>query len=164
MDFGDIVATYSERIYWTVRRIVVSHEDANDVVQNVFIKAWGAYGDFRGQCSVYTWLYRIAVNESLSFLRSSRRHTFVTPELAERELSSMLDSGAPFDGEQVEKQLQIAIQTLPERQKAVFLMRYYDETPYAEISQILGASEGALKASYHHAAKKIEEQLNVSLL
>lgn len=164
MDFERIVEEYSERIYWTVRRLVASHDDANDVVQNVFIKVWQALDNFKGNASIYTWLYRIAINESLTFLRTSRAHNLIGGDAGEREMQSLLDSSCHFDGDAVERSLQMAIQKLPERQRAVFLMRYYDETPYAQMAEILNVSQGALKASYHHAAKKIEEQLNISIL
>lgn len=163
-DFEQIVDQYSERIYWVVRRMVASHDDANDVVQNTFIKVWQALPDFRGQSSIYTWIYRIAVNQALSFLRSERSRPNVGGEMAERELAAIIDYGGHFDGTQAERALQIAIQKLPEKQRAVFLLRYYDEMPYAEMAVVLETSEGALKASYHHAVKKIEQELNVSIL
>ena len=154
--FNQLVKTYQERLYWHVRRMVLDHEDANDVLQNVFIKVWRALADFREQSGLYTWLYRIATNETLTFLEQKKRRTAVSLSDEETDLSNRLAAQPGFDDRQLEWKLQKAIQGLPEKQKLVFNLRYFDEMPYEKMSEILGTSVGALKASYHHAVKKIE--------
>lgn len=161
MDFEKIVKEYSRRIYYVVRRIVRDHDDADDVVQNTFVKAWGARDSFRGESGVYTWLYRIAVNEALAFLRNNQKMQFASGEEAERELRVLYDNDPYFDGDQAQKALCMAVDTLPAKQKAVFTLRYFEEMSYADMSEVLETSQGALKASYHHAQKKVEEQLNL---
>jgi len=158
MAFHMLVTKYQKRIYWQVRRIIIDHDDANDVVQNTFIKVWKSLDSFKESSQLYTWLYRIATNESLTFLKQKRAPLYVSFESVERGLSRKMDDNY-FKGDEIEKKLQNAILTLPEKQRIVFNMRYYDETPYEEMSQVLDTSVGALKASYHHAAKKIEEYL-----
>jgi RNA polymerase sigma-70 factor (ECF subfamily) len=156
--FNSIVKKYQEKLYWHVRRLVVDHDDANDVLQNVFIKVWNALGQFREDSQLYTWLYRIATNECLTFLEQQKKRSTVSLEDTEGTLlSSKIKADAAFDANKLEWRLQLAIEALPERQRLVFNLRYYDEMPYEEMSRILETSEGALKASYHHAAKKIEE-------
>jgi RNA polymerase sigma-70 factor (ECF subfamily) len=141
-----------------VRRLVVAHDDANDVLQNVFIKVWNGLANFREDSQLYTWLYRIATNESLSFLeQQKRRGTISLDEEGSETLANQVKADTNFDANKLEWKLQVAIQKLPEKQRLVFNLRYFDEMPYQEMSRILETSEGALKASYHHAAKKIEE-------
>lgn len=156
--FNKIVRTYNKRIYWHVRKIVICHEDANDVVQNTFINAWKGLENFRAESKLYTWLYRIATNESLNFLKKKRKHIFQSIDAVNYQLESKID-GNHFSGSEIEKKLQKAILTLPTKQRLVFNMKYFDELKYDEISEILGTSVGALKASYHHAKQKIENYL-----
>jgi RNA polymerase sigma-70 factor (ECF subfamily) len=137
--------------------MVVDHDDANDVLQNMFIKVWNALDNFREDSQLYTWLYRIATNESLTFLQQQKRRSAVSLNDVENGLSNKVKADTGFDANKLEWKLQLAIQQLPEKQRAVFNLRYYDEMPYEEMSRVLETSEGALKASYHHAVKKIEE-------
>ena len=157
--FTAIIKKYQERLYWHIRRMVVEHEDANDVLQNMFIKVWRGLENFREDSQLYTWLYRIGTNEALTFLaaRKKRRSSSLSDD--ESGLSNQLRSDEGFDANKLEWKLQLGIQSLPEKQRIVFTLRYYDEMPYHEMSQVLDTSEGALKASYHHAAKKIEEYI-----
>ncbi len=155
--FTAIVKKYQERIYWHVRRMVIDHEDANDVLQNAFIKIWKGLENFREDSQLYTWLYRIATNESLSFLDQQKKKGAISFNDIEEGFSNKVKADENFDANRLEWKLQLAIQQLPEKQRLVFNLRYYDEMPYEEMSKILETSEGALKASYHHAAKKIEE-------
>lgn len=157
--FTAIVKKYQEKVYWHIRRMVINHSDADDVLQNVFIKVWNALDNFREDSLLYTWLYRIATNECLTFLDQQKKRTSVSWEDAEASLSNKIKADEAFDGKKLEWKLQLAIQQLPEKQRLVFNLRYYDEMPYEEMSRILETSEGALKASYHHAAKKIEEYI-----
>ena len=155
--FTAIIKKYQERLYWHIRRMVVDHEDANDVLQNAFIKVWNGLENFKEESQLYTWLYRIATNESLTFLESRKKRSAVSLSDVESGLSNKIKADQHFDASKLEWELQLAIQQLPEKQKLVFSLRYYDEMPYEEMSKVLDTSEGALKASYHHAAKKIEE-------
>ncbi len=155
--FTVIIKKYQEKLYWHVRRMVVDHDDANDVLQNVFIKVWNGLENFREDSQLYTWLYRIATNECLTFLEQQKRKAAVSLSDIEEGLSNKVKADDNFDANRLEWKLQLAIQQLPEKQKIVFNLRYYDEMPYEEMSRVLDTSEGALKASYHHAAKKIEE-------
>jgi len=155
--FTSIVKKYQEKIYWQIRRIVVCHDDANDVMQNVFIKAWNGLDNFRADSKLSTWLYRIAVNESLTFLEQQKRKSSISLDEGTLNLEEKLHSEKDFDANKAVWKLQLAIQQLPEKQRIVFNLRYFEETPYEEMSQILDTSVGALKASYHHAVKKIEE-------
>jgi RNA polymerase sigma-70 factor (ECF subfamily) len=154
--FTELLKKYSERLYWHIRRLVVSHDDAHDVLQNVSIKVWKALADFREEANLYTWLYRIATNEALSFLESQKRHSTLSLSDHEGVLENKLHSEKGFDANKLEWKLQQAIQSLPEKQRVVFNLRYYDEMPYEQMSEITGTSIGALKASYHHAVKKVE--------
>ena len=154
--FTLIIKKHEEKLYWHIRRMVVSHEDANDVLQNMFIKVWNALGNFREDSQLYTWLYRIATNECLSFLEQQKKRSSVSLSDVENGLSNRLKADKHFDANKLEWKLQVAIQQLPEKQRVVFNLRYYDEMPYEKMSRILETSEGALKASYHHAVKKIE--------
>jgi RNA polymerase sigma factor (sigma-70 family) len=155
--FTAIIKKYQEKLYWHIRRMVVDHDDANDVLQNVFIKVWKGLENFREDSQLYTWLYRIGTNESLTFLDQQKRRATVSMDETESSLSNKIKADEGFDANKLEWKLQLAIQQLPEKQRAVFTLRYYDEMPYEEMSRVLETSEGALKASYHHAAKKIEE-------
>jgi RNA polymerase sigma factor (sigma-70 family) len=158
--FTLIIRKYQERLYWHVRRMVIDHEDANDVLQNVFIKAWNHLLQFREESSLYTWLYRIATNESITFLQKEKKRSAVSLDQTDKEyLKDRLQADKYFDPKKIEWKLQLAIQELPEKQKIVFSLRYFDEMPYEEMSRVLETSEGALKASYHHAVKKVEEYL-----
>ncbi len=153
-----LMVCYQERLYWVIRRIVESHDDTDDVLQNTFIKAFKNISRFEARSSLFTWLYRIATNEALSF-KKSRMRKAIQPM---PESGMMLAGGSVSNGdseEQVLEKLESALRTLPDRQRQVFEMRYYDELSYEEIGQLLNLSEGALKASYHHAAKKIEQFL-----
>jgi RNA polymerase sigma-70 factor (ECF subfamily) len=155
--FTSIVKKYQEKLYWHIRRMVIEHEDANDVLQNMFVKVWNALENFREDSQLYTWLYRIATNECLTFLEQQKRRSTTSFSEVETGLSNKIKADQGFDANKLEWKLQLAIQQLPEKQRLVFNLRYYDEMPYEEMSRILETSEGALKASYHHAAKKIEE-------
>jgi RNA polymerase sigma-70 factor (ECF subfamily) len=155
--FEIIVRQYSEQLYWLVRRIVLRHEDADDVVQNTFIKAWNAIDRFHGDSKIITWLSRIAINESLDFLRKQKNTVHASDNEADTSIAQQLMADDYFDGDELEAQLQEAIAQLPEVQRTVFNLRYFDEMKYSQISKIMGTSEGALKASYHIAVKKISE-------
>ena len=156
--FEEIVNHYSQPLYWQIRRLVVDHEDADDVLQNTFIKAWTNITTFRGESKLSTWLYKIAYNESLTFLNHKRE------QLSIDDLNAMtvesLEGDPYFDGDETQLMLQEAINSLPDKQKAVFNMKYFEEMKYEEMSQITGTSIGALKASFHLAVKKIEEYFN----
>lgn len=154
-----IIKKYQEKLYWHIRRMVVDHEDANDVLQNMFIKVWRNLANFREDSQLYTWLYRIATNESLSFLEQQKKRSSASLSDDDSYLSNKLVADKDFDEKKLEWKLQKAIQELPEKQKAVFNLRYFEEMPYEEMSKVLETSEGALKASYHHAVKKIEEYI-----
>jgi RNA polymerase sigma-70 factor (ECF subfamily) len=155
--FTDILKKYQERLYWHVRRMVINHDDADDVLQNMFIKVWAGLDNFREDSQLYTWLYRIATNESLTFLNQQKKRNAISLNDDENGLSNTIKSDTHFDANKLEWKLQLGIQSLPEKQRLVFNLRYYDEMPYEQMSRVLDTSEGALKASYHHAAKKIEE-------
>src|SRR4249919_790153 len=155
--FTAIIKKYQEKLYWHIRRMVVDHEDANDVLQNMFIKVWNGLENFREDSQLYTWLYRIATNESLTFLEQQKKRSSLSLDNLESGLENKIIADKNFDANRLEWKLQLAIQQLPEKQRAVFTLRYYDEMPYEEMSRVLETSEGALKASYHHAVKKIED-------
>ncbi|MCW3075338.1 MAG: polymerase sigma factor [Flaviaesturariibacter sp.] len=157
--YTTLIKKYQERLYWHVRRIVVDHDDANDVLQNVFIRVWKALENFQEQSQLYTWLYRIATNESLTFLEGKKKRASVSLSNEENGFENQIKADTNFDANKLEWKLQLAIQKLPEKQKLVFSLRYYDEMPYEEMSRVLDTSEGALKASYHHAVKKIEDYI-----
>src|SRR6202008_376550 len=157
--FTRIIKKYQEKLYWHIRRMVVTHEDANDVLQNLFIKVWNGLENFREDSQLYTWLYKIATNESLTFIQQQKKRTSVSLSDVENGLSNQLKADKNFDPNKIEWKLQLAIQQLPEKQRVVFNLRYYDEMPYEEMSRMLDTSEGALKASYHHAVKKIEDYI-----
>lgn len=153
--FDLLMRTYGEQVYWQIRKMVVNHDDANDLLQNCFIKAWNNIHNFRGDAKLSTWLYKIAVNESINFLNKERQRQGLTEDGGDSYLLQNVESDPYFDGDALQLELQRAIMKLPEKQRLVFNMRYYDELKYEEISEILGTSVGALKASYHHAVKKI---------
>ena len=158
MSIHYLIKQHQERLYWHIRKIVIDHDDTDDVLQNTFIKAWKGMENFKGDAKIYTWLFRIGTNESISFLRQKRTN-LISIHPIEYHLSNKLSSDSFFKGDEIQLKLQKAILTLPEKQRIVFNMRYYDETPYEEMSEILETSVGALKASYHIAAKKVEEVL-----
>ena len=157
--FTAIIKKYQEKLYWHIRRMVVEHEDANDVLQNVFIRVWNGLENFREDAQLYTWLYRIATNECLSYLEQQKRKSALPLDESESGLSNKIVADKFFDPNKLEWKLQLAIQQLPDKQRVVFTLRYYDEMPYEEMSRVLDTSEGALKASYHHAVKKIEDYI-----
>ena len=160
-EFNDIVREYSEPLYWHIRGIVNSHEDADDILQDTFVKIWRSLPDFRGESAVSTWVWRIATNEALSFLRKKRVRAMLQFKSID-EQAERTDSGDPwFNGDEAARKLSVAIAKLPDKQRAVFHMRYYEEMPYEQIAEITGTSVGALKASYHIAQDKIKEQLNL---
>ncbi|HYX08056.1 MAG TPA: sigma-70 family RNA polymerase sigma factor [Bacteroidales bacterium] len=156
--FNLIVRTYQERLYWHIRRIVTEHEDADDVLQNTFIKVWKALGQFREEAGLFTWLFKIATNESLTFLKKKKRKQLLSLRL-EKEYKNQYVENSFFSGDEIQIKLQEAIHKLPRKQQLVFNMKYFDDIKYEEMSKILNTSVGALKASYHHAVKKIEKEL-----
>lgn len=159
MALHHLIEKYQQKIYWQIRKIVIDHDDADDVMQNTFIKVWKGLENFKEESQLFTWLYRIATNEALTFLRQKQKRNTVSLEPIEYQLSQTLESDEYFKGDAIQLKLQQAILSLPEKQRVVFNMRYYDEMPYEQMSSVLETSVGALKASYHHAAKKIEEYL-----
>lgn len=158
--FEEIVRTFSEQLYWQIRHMVYSHDDANDLLQNTFIKAWQNIDSFQGYSKISTWLYRIAINETLTFINRQKAIQTVAIDDPDINLDERLEGDPYFDGNETEEQLQQAIATLPEKQRMVFNMKYFDEMKYEDMSEILGTSVGALKASYHIAVKKIEDYFN----
>jgi RNA polymerase sigma factor (sigma-70 family) len=157
--FNMIVRKYTERLYWHIRKLVISHDDTDDVLQNTFMKAFNGLEDFREDAQLFTWLYRIATNEALTFLNQKKRKFFLPLVDVERQLSNSLETDEYFSGDELQKQLQKAILTLPEKQRVVFNLKYFEEMKYEEMAEILDTSVGALKASYHHAVKKIENYI-----
>lgn len=159
--FEWVVKEYSQQLYWQIRRMVLVHEDANDVLQNTFIKAWSYIDSFRGTAKLSTWLYRIAYNESLSFIKNAKlQSNMMKIDDSDSLLIEKLESDPYFSGDQIQVHLQKAILQLPEKQQEVFRLRYFDEMPYDEMSELTGTTVGGLKSSYHHAVKKIEEYFN----
>lgn len=154
--FEEVISKYSEQLYWQIRRMVQCHDDASDILQNVFLKAWSSIDQFRGAAKVSTWLHKIAINESLSHLEQRRKKQTTPLDDTEINLSELIEADEYIDGDELQKKFRHAIASLPEKQRLVFNMRYFDEMPYEKISNILGTSVGALKASYHLAAKKIQ--------
>ena len=154
--FTQLVKKYQERLYWHIRRMVVTHEDTDDILQNVFIKVWKNLGDFREEANLYTWLYRIATNETLTWIEQQKKRSSISLSDTENPWVNKLEAQKGFDANKLEWRLQQAIQGLPEKQRIVFNLRYYDELPYEEMAKVLDTSVGSLKASYHHAVKKVE--------
>ena len=155
--FGEVIKLYGEPLYWQIRRMVESHEDADDLLQNTFMKAWSSIENFRGDAELSTWLYKIAINESITFMARERKRLNISIDNEESHLIDMIEADTFIDGDELALKLRKAIATLPEKQRLVFNMRYFDEMKYEQMSEILGTSVGALKASYHLAAKKIEQ-------
>ena len=160
--FREMVEKYSEQLYWHVRELVGSHEDADDILQEVFVKVWKALPGFRGDSSVNTWLWRIATNEALSFLRKQKVRAALRFSSLDAEAERVLDSDPWFDGDEAQRRLAVAVAKLPDKQRAVFCMRYFEEMPYEEISAITGTSVGALKSSYHQATEKIKASVELA--
>lgn len=161
--FNQLVRKYQERVYWHIRKMVIDHDDADDIVQEVFIKVYKNIGKFREDAQLFTWIYRIATNECLTFLNKKKRRFFLPIGDVEAELNNKLDSSSNMDGNEIQIKLQKALLKLPAKQRLVFNMKYYDDMKYEEIANITETSVGALKASYHHAVKKIEELLKMEL-
>lgn len=155
--FGDMIKLYTEPLYRQIRRMVQSHDDANDLLQNTFLKAWQNIENFRGDAKLSTWLYKIAVNESLSHLERERKRQGLSLDDEESHIVNLIEADKDIDGDRLAQLLREAIASLPEKQRLVFNMRYYDDMKYEQMSEILGTSVGALKASYHLAVKKIEQ-------
>lgn len=157
-----MVEKYSSRLYWHIRRLVILHEDADDALQNTFINAWKSLGEFRNESALYTWLYTIATNEALTLINKRKRNSAVSIEDLGSYFENSHEGSTWFDGDEAQIKLQNAIMQLPEKQKIVFNLKYFDKMTYDDMSNALGTSEGALKASYHHAVKKIEKILGES--
>jgi RNA polymerase sigma-70 factor (ECF subfamily) len=157
--FREIVDSYSERLYWHVRRFLCSHEDTDDLLQDIFVKIWSALPSFRGDSQLYTWLYRIATNETLNFLNKQKVRSALQFESLSSKLEEKIDEDPWFNGDSMQRLLMKAIQKLPEKQRLVFTMRWFEDLSYEDISEILGTSVGALKASYHFATEKIKSFL-----
>ena len=155
--FEEVVGEFSEQLYWQIRRMVVSHDDANDILQNTFIKAWTNIDYFRGDAKLSTWLYRIALNECLNFLNRQRAQENISIDEADSNFINMIEGDPYFDGDETQVMFQKAIRTLPEKQRIIFNLRYFHEMKYEDISEIVGTTVGALKASYHIAVKKISD-------
>lgn len=154
--FNLLLQKYQQKIYWHIRRLVIDHDDADDLVQETFVKVWKNLANFRSDSQLYTWIYRIATNESITFLNRKKQKYNIPLDEVSGELSEKLAASSYFDGDKLERKLQQAVLTLPEKQRIIFNMKYFDDMKYEEISEVLGTSVGALKASFHIAAKKIE--------
>lgn len=157
--FGQLVSDYKERLYWHIRNMVKDHEDTDDILQNTFIKIFNNISKFKGESKLYSWMYRIATNEAINFLNQKAKQVQISSEELQQNLIENLESDVYFEGNEIQLKLQKAIATLPDKQQLVFNMKYFEELKYREIAEILETSEGALKASYHIAVKKIEEFL-----
>jgi len=157
--FNLLVRKYQERVYWHVRKMIIDHDDADDLVQEVFLKVWKNLKNFRGDSSLFTWIYRIATNDCLQLLNKKRKRFFIPLHDLNAELAEKLTSSDYIDGDEIQLKLQRALLTLPDKQRLVFNMKYFDELSYEEISAVTNTSIGALKASFHHAVKKIENFL-----
>ena len=156
--FDNLMRAHGEPVYWQIRKLVVRHEDADDILQNVFLKAWNNLKHFRGEAKLSTWLFKIAINESINFINKEKTRNQISSEEGDDSfLLNNIQADEYFDGDELQAELLKAVAKLPEKQRLVFNMRYFDEMKYEDISEILGTSVGALKASYHHAVKKIEE-------
>ena len=161
--FNEIVKDYSERVYWHVRRFVNNHEDADDLVQEIFLKIWTALPSFRGEAQLFTWIWRIATNETLNWIRREKVRAALRFSTIDAEMERRIDSDPFFDGDAADRALSKAVAKLPEKQRQVFILRYYDEMPYEQMSEVLGTSVGALKASYHIAQEKVRAALGKDL-
>ncbi len=161
--FTEIVDSYSERLYWHVRRFLCSHDDTDDMVQEIFLKIWNSLPYFRGDSQLYTWIYRIATNESLNYLQKQKIRSALRFESVSSRLEEKIDEDTGVDGDEAQRLLMKAVQRLPSKQRTVFIMRWFDELSYEDISEILGTSVGALKASYHFAAEKIKAALEKNI-
>ena len=161
--FNEIVKDYSERVYWHVRRFVNNHEDADDLVQEIFLKIWTALPSFRGEAQLFTWIWRIATNETLNWIRREKVRAALRFTSIDAEMERRIDSDPFFDGDAADRALSKAVAKLPEKQRQVFILRYYDEMPYEQMSEVLGTSVGALKASYHIAQEKVRSALGKDL-
>lgn len=157
--FDTLLRTYSQPVYWQIRKMVLNHDDANDLVQNVFLKAWNNLHNFRGDAKLSTWLFKIAINESINFINKEKQRQGLTEDADDSFLLNSIEADPYFDGETLHKDLLAAVAKLPEKQRMVFNMRYFDDIKYEKMSEILGTSVGALKASYHHAVKKVTDAL-----
>lgn len=157
--FDNIVSSYTERLYLHIRRFTCSHDDSNDLLQDIFIKVWSSLPNFRGDSQLFTWIYRIATNEVLNHIRKQRLRAMVSLDSEANFLAKKIDEDAYFNGNELQRELHKAIQRLPEKQRIVFCFRYFDEMKYEEISEITDTSVGALKASYHFAYNKIKDDL-----
>jgi len=157
--FGELVASYSERLYWHLRRFTNSHDDADDLLQDTFVKIWAALPTFRDESRLFTWAYKIATNEALNYLRKNKWKALLQRESLDDMMEQRIDDDVHFNGDELQRELMKAINRLPEKQKLVFNFRYFDELSYEEISEITGTSVGALKASYHFAYQKVKEDL-----
>lgn len=160
--FSKIIQRYQRKLYWHIRRMLIDHDDTDDVLQNVFIKMWKGLDNFKEDAQLYTWLYRVATNETLTFIKQRKAELFTRYGDVEYSIESKLEDDNFFRGDEIQKKLQLAIASLPEKQRLVFNMKYFEEMKYEEMSQVLDTSVGALKASYHHAVKKIEEYIRNS--
>ena len=157
--FRELISLYKERLYWHVRKIVISHDDADDVLQNTFIKIYKNIGKFKQESKLFSWMYRIATNEAITFINKRNKERKVDISEVQEQIVSTLESDIYFSGEEIQEILQKAIASLPQKQQLVFNMKYFDNIKYTQISEILGTSVGALKASYFHAVKKIESYI-----
>lgn len=158
-DYAGVVKLYQERVYWLVRRMVLNHADADDVTQDIFIRIWEKKHQFKGQSALYTWIYRIATNTTLEHLRREKRKNWIPMHSEQNDRINQMQADVYFSGDEAEIKFQKALQTLPDKQRLVFQMKYFDEMKYEAMSEILDTSVGALKASYHHATQKIKHQL-----
>lgn len=156
---NEVIVIYSEPLYWQIRRMVQNHDDTDDILQNTFIKAWTSIENFRGDAKLSTWLYKIAINESLTFLAKEKSRNTVSIDEADNNMDSVIEADRWIDGDKAALLFRKAIATLPEKQRLVFNMKYFNEMKYEDISNVLGTSVGALKASYHLAVKKIEQYI-----
>lgn len=159
--FRLLVDKYRERLYWHVRKILISHEDTDDIIQNVFVKIWLGLKEFRYESRLYTWMYRIATNESLNFLNEKKRKVYGNTDEISAFLENTLEGDPYFSGDDIQRELQKAILTLSDRQRVVFNMKYFDNMPYEDIAEVLGVAVGTLKATYHNAVRKIEANLKI---
>lgn len=157
--FGDVVKQYSEQLYWQIRRMVLNHDDADDLLQNTFMKAWSSLEGFRGEARLSTWLHKIAINEAITFIEREKRRAGVSLDDPEGSAAATIAATPDLDGDSLDANLRRAVASLPQKQRLVFNMKYFDDMKYEEISEILGTTVGALKASYHLAVKKIEQYM-----